>query len=157
EGAASAWSAGNANLTVVRQRNPLSNGQPQATSMLITLPCHVGTVEALKNVWQIAGGDAHAGVCNRDGGVALLLAHRDADTASSRCVLDGVVKQNQQHLTQLARVDLCHHWLQCTDGKLKARGGSRLELRTAMAEDVKCELVKLHKLTPATHLIIKSA
>src|SRR5262249_40926634 len=66
-------------------------------------------------------------------------------------------KQNQQHLTQLARVDLCHHWLQCTDGKLKARGGSRLELRTAMAEDVKCELVKLHKLTPATHLIIKSA
>ena len=101
---AGALHTGGYDVAPMRPYKSQSKVQTQANSVLRA--ARIASVKTLKDAWQIIGGDADAGVLNRQYDLRTLLAERNLDLAAGRRVLQRVVEQIRDDALQSLPVTL---------------------------------------------------
>src|SRR5213592_3956569 len=97
----------------MRLGDPFADGEaePSTRALARARARRVGAPEAVEDMGQIAGGDADAGVCNREYGPPVVRAELDRDLSATRRVLHGVFDEVQRELTDAAPVHREHEGL----------------------------------------------
>ena len=97
--------AARCDVPVVRLDKCIGDGQADAGATMFAVACSICSVEALKNVWQVLGGDSVAVICHCDRDTALTGMGGDIDPAAGRSMTERVIEHVAQDLSKPLWVD----------------------------------------------------